>query len=136
MFRFKGKNIQSLIAFTGVVCILSLQFRIVFPFIDYTLNKEYVQKVLCINKSRPQLHCNGKCILSLRIQKAFDEEQTDSTPLPQPVKIKIPSLEIIENTSESFFLLKKPSYTQFLFSEVALSQYVSPPVCPPPQRLA
>lgn len=43
--------------------------------IDYAINKNYVSKNLCVNKSKPQLHCNGKCHLAKKI--AAEEEQSD-----------------------------------------------------------
>ncbi len=30
---------------------------------DYVINKEYYATVLCINKNKPKLECNGKCSL-------------------------------------------------------------------------
>ena len=34
---------------------------------DYELNKEYIAKVLCENRKRPMLHCNGKCQLTKKL---------------------------------------------------------------------
>jgi hypothetical protein len=34
---------------------------------DYELNKDYIAKVLCENKKRPMLHCNGKCQLAKKM---------------------------------------------------------------------
>ena len=28
---------------------------------EYQLNREYIAKNLCVNKSRPKMHCNGRC---------------------------------------------------------------------------
>lgn len=41
------------------------------------LNRDYAARVLCENKARPQLHCNGKCQLSkqLRLQAAREKRQ-------------------------------------------------------------
>ena len=35
------------------------------PVIDYIVNYEYITKVLCINKAKPKLQCNGKVRLGL-----------------------------------------------------------------------
>lgn len=40
--------------------------------VDYEVNKEYIAKVLCENKKRPMLHCNGKCQLAKKL--AAEEE--------------------------------------------------------------
>ena len=44
--------------------------------LDYQLNKEYIAENLCINKAKPQLHCNGKCQLA----KKLAEEESSHKP--------------------------------------------------------
>lgn len=46
---------------------------------DYFLRYDYYSSVLCVNKAKPELKCNGKCHLAL--QKQEDNEQ--NTPLPE-----------------------------------------------------
>jgi hypothetical protein len=43
--------------------------------IDYAINKEYIAKNLCENKSKPLLHCNGKCQMAKKI--AAEENQNN-----------------------------------------------------------
>lgn len=38
----------------------------------YELNKDYVSTVLCVNKDKPQMHCNGKCYLKKQLKKTED----------------------------------------------------------------
>lgn len=133
---YKVKKIQSVIAIIGLICVLSLQFRLVFPYVDYSLHKEYIQKVLCINKSRPELHCNGKCVLAQRIQKELDAENASVPTIPQPVKVKVQPLEIIDKALCVVFLMEKFSIAKFVNPERAVSQYVPAVICPPPQRKA
>ena len=40
---------------------------------DYLINIEYITKVFCVNKEKPQMKCNGKCHLAKELQK--DEEK-------------------------------------------------------------
>ena len=40
----------------------------------YHLNKQYIAKQLCENRSNPQTHCNGQCYLSKQLKKAEDRE--------------------------------------------------------------
>ena len=42
---------------------------------DYWLNKNYVASNLCINKNKPQMHCNGKCYLAKQVAKATRQDQ-------------------------------------------------------------
>ncbi|WP_303309833.1 hypothetical protein [Hymenobacter sp. BT730] len=42
------------------------------------LQRDYVARVLCVNRNKPQMRCNGKCHLAKRL-KAADAAQ------PQPI---------------------------------------------------
>lgn len=45
----------------------------------YNFNKEYYAQQLCVNKDKPQLHCNGHCELSKQLKKAEEGEKHQST---------------------------------------------------------
>jgi len=62
------------------LCVYSLVLlKPLFPFVDYAINKEYISKNLCENRSKPKLNCNGKCHLMKQLKKAGAENQTDGT---------------------------------------------------------
>jgi len=42
--------------------------------LDYQVDKERITELFCVNKARPQLHCNGKCHLAKQLRKAADAE--------------------------------------------------------------
>lgn len=56
--------------------IISLALFILFkPFVPvavYVVNYDYISKVLCINRDRPKMHCNGKCFLKKQMAMASD----------------------------------------------------------------
>ncbi|MBP6730968.1 MAG: hypothetical protein KA149_02855 [Chitinophagales bacterium] len=41
----------------------------------YTLNKKYITENLCVNRSKPKMHCNGHCYLSKQLKKSDEREQ-------------------------------------------------------------
>ena len=45
----------------------------------FKLNREYIAKVLCENRKRPELHCDGKCYLA----KKLKQQQEIDTALQQ-----------------------------------------------------
>lgn len=47
----------------------------VLPVIEYIVNYDYISKVLCVNKDKPMLHCNGKCHLMKELAKASENEK-------------------------------------------------------------
>ena len=58
--------------------------------LDYELRKDYIIKVYCINKDRPELHCDGKCYLTEKIaqSKENDEKQAKNAFLTQVFSIE------------------------------------------------
>lgn len=42
----------------------------------YSINKEYIATILCINKAKPEMHCDGKCYLKKQVEKADDVSKT------------------------------------------------------------
>jgi hypothetical protein len=55
---------------------------------DYFLNKGYIAKVLCVNKNKPKLHCNGKCYLAKKLKE--QEKQEQQSPGTKKIKLEIP----------------------------------------------
>jgi len=40
---------------------------------NYILNKDYIAKVLCVNKDRPEMSCEGKCHLMKQLEADDDQ---------------------------------------------------------------
>jgi len=58
-----------------VIIILLMLFRPVLPVVDYIINHDYIAKELCINRAKPQMHCNGKCQLMKALAKSSENEK-------------------------------------------------------------
>jgi len=54
--------------------------------VDYQLNKAQITAQYCVNKARPQLHCNGKCHLAKQLRKA--EGGDKKAPAEAQAKVK------------------------------------------------
>ncbi len=54
---------------------------------DYFINKSYIARVLCINKAKPETHCNGKCYLAKQLKQ--QEEQDQQAPAPKWEKVDV-----------------------------------------------
>jgi hypothetical protein len=61
------------------------------PVIDYIVNYEYISKVLCVNKAKPKMQCNGKCHLMMELAKASENEK----PLSPDKKVASQESEIL-----------------------------------------
>ena len=49
------------------------------PVVEYIVNYDYISKVLCVNKAKPQMHCNGKCHLMKKLAAASENEKPASS---------------------------------------------------------
>lgn len=68
-----------------------------FYYLSYVVNKaEYVKR--CENKFRPQLNCNGQCLLMKKIKEQEKREQGQSPEMKLAAKVEVLS-------SKSSFLL-------------------------------
>lgn len=64
--------------FTAILilcCSVSLNLSGLFVFAGFEMNQSYIAKELCVNKDKPQLHCNGQCYLMKKLKQAQDKEQ-------------------------------------------------------------
>ena len=64
--------------FTAILilcCSVSLNLSGIFVFAGFEMNQNYIAKELCVNKDKPQMHCNGKCYLMKKLKQAQDKEQ-------------------------------------------------------------
>ncbi|NHM05625.1 hypothetical protein G4D82_00185 [Flavobacterium sp. CYK-4] len=104
------KNLVVLIA-------LALFLKPVFPVMEYVLNYDYITKTLCVNKAKPQMHCNGKCHLMKELAKAAEAEKPLSSDKKDHAKSAI---------EELFFQDITPLTPSFIYSantKVAKTSY-------------
>jgi hypothetical protein len=62
-----------------VIVALALFLKPILPVLDYIINYDYIANVLCENKAKPQLQCNGKCHLMKELAKESENEKPLST---------------------------------------------------------
>lgn len=68
--------------------------------IDFKINQDFIAKVLCINKDKPELKCNGKCHLTKQLKKVEEPEEKQA---PNNTKDK---REIVYFLSHSIFEIR------------------------------
>ncbi len=62
-----------------IILTLVMLLKPILPVIEYLVNYDYISKVLCVNKAKPKLQCNGKCHLTKELAKASENEKPLST---------------------------------------------------------
>ena len=73
------------------IIVLLFFLKPVLPVLEYVLNYEYIATVLCENKEKPELKCNGKCQLMKGLAKVSEEEK----PLAQDKKQVVAESEVL-----------------------------------------
>jgi hypothetical protein len=120
-----------------LILVFAVVLKPIFPLVDYAVNYNYIAKVLCVNKTKPILKCNGKCHLMKELAKAADSESTGEKS-PSSDK-KSSSKQEVETLyfQEVNFLQVNPISTQVLlavcdsycnlYSNIGLSAVFHPP---------
>lgn len=49
--------------------------------VDFTLNRATITARFCVNKARPQLHCDGKCYFAKQLKQQEERENKATSPL-------------------------------------------------------
>jgi mRNA-degrading endonuclease RelE of RelBE toxin-antitoxin system len=88
-------------------------FKPMMPYIEYSLNKKYIAKNLCINKNKPKSHCNGKCYLEKQLKQSSENDDFKDTGNSKKNKTK-DNKEFLLKKSVSFnFNLNKGKTSDF-----------------------
>lgn len=116
-----------------IVASLIMLTKPMWPVVDYVVNYEYIVNVLCENKDKPEMECNGKCHLSKELAKeaGADEKNPFNS---KTSKTEIPQFIISENiiaysfASESELVsIKSVGYKPNLNSSLFTSKILHPP---------
>lgn len=98
----------------------------------YHVNKDYIARVLCENRDKPQLHCDGKCYLAKQLKAQQDREDKETTERVQ----NTPLLQLFCQTNLPFqFRSVLTVLASVEFSVYTFPSYVAPMSGPfhPPQ---
>ena len=58
-----------------LIAMVSSNLSRFFVYAGFEANKAYITATLCINKSRPWMHCNGRCYLAQKIKQTEEKEK-------------------------------------------------------------
>lgn len=109
---------------------MAFSFRAAFVFVDYQMNYELFSQVLCENKDKPELQCNGKCHMMKEMAKTTD----DSSEAGNTVEVvRLHLVEILQDINEILYPVETKGKNVYLATnEKAESLGFTPPT-PPPQ---
>jgi len=119
------------IALFLLVALISTHFSMYMAYAGFTMNRKLIAEKFCINKSRPWLHCDGKCYFMKKIRQAEENEKKQESKdhlnrleisfLQEPFRFSMDELNLISTTKETY-----PAYA-YHYSSRYLSCIFRPP---------
>lgn len=105
---------KRLFAFCLLTALISSCFSRFFALAAFEANQKYIAENLCVNKSRPWLHCNGHCYFMKKVHQAEENEKkeaarnnlsrTEVSFFQEPFQfVFIPSVDLTAGTNSFFF---------------------------------
>jgi hypothetical protein len=77
----------------SILALLIPQLSNSFVIGDYLINQDFYAKVLCVNKSKPELNCNGKCSLMSKLKSNENQPKNNTSLLEKQLEILWVSFE-------------------------------------------
>jgi hypothetical protein len=86
-------------------------------FISFKINQDFIAKNLCENRTKPSLHCDGKCHLMKKLKQVDKEEKKQTS---KTIKEKLEDLYFYNQTNFNVykkldFEVKKQSFFDYKF---------------------
>ena len=99
------RKIVSLFLLIGIVSNCFNQYLLLS---SYTLNKSYISSVLCTNLDKPELHCEGKCFLDIKLKELEQKNKQAQENLKRIIETVAP---VYSNILDPLFELRIKSET-------------------------
>ena len=105
----------------------------IMPLIEYQVNKEYIASVLCENRNKPEMACNGKCYLNKKIEASKNHDSHDhSIPQIDLSKYPVAPIAISSYKVKKIKIFKK----EVFFNLVSLPIKYTSSIFKPPQIIS
>lgn len=95
---------------------------------EFLLNKSYIAKVICVNKEKPKMHCNGKCYLAKQLKQQEKQEQQS----PNPMKEKFDVQPFFLPNDLVFTSIRFTAKLKYHFTKETISSRDPAPIFHPP----
>ncbi len=71
------RSLKQVISILIVIVFLMPSISRLCIMVDFNIHRDYIARVLCINKDKPQSSCNGKCHLKKQLKKVSESSEED-----------------------------------------------------------
>jgi hypothetical protein len=97
---------KQVLAYVLVLTTLAANCTQLFVYAGFEINQKYIAAELCVNRNRPELHCNGKCYLMRKLKQAEQKEKAHESENQRPVLQPGLIVEKLALAAPSFFVTK------------------------------
>ena len=109
-----------------IFAVFAANFSLVFVYVGFKFNQQYIAANLCINRFKPSLHCNGKCYFMRKLKQAEDNDKKQAAKnsssrlemsfIQQPFTISFSEPVIIDALSAGFPVFNYQYTSRYLSS--------------------
>ena len=127
--KLNYKYLRNFLAALLLIVYTLSPFKIYAPYLSYKINYNYISTVLCENKAKSKLQCQGKCYLKKELKKTSEEESKNKSTLKS-----LQQEEYLVSISFYFNSINQKIDSQNVF--FGLKKYISifpEYIAPPPQ---
>lgn len=71
------KQLNSIAGCLLAVTIVLQSLSLLYVQCEFNINQAYIAKVLCVNRDKPQLHCDGKCYLKKEMDRSTEKDSAN-----------------------------------------------------------
>lgn len=103
-FTYISAVLKNLLVISFILLLMQPMFSRLWVLMDFQWRQDYIAVVLCENRDKPDLECNGKCYLAKQLRGV---DMTDDSPKPK---------SRIQEIQEHIFFFYSPIYTLSLTS--------------------
>ena len=89
-FAALGFSVKAFFSYLLILLVLLQTFSREVLVVDFTLNRAIITARFCVNKTRPQLHCDGKCYFA----KQLKQQEERGNKAPNPLKEQVEMLAV------------------------------------------
>ncbi|MCU0404902.1 MAG: hypothetical protein MUE99_10190 [Chitinophagaceae bacterium] len=76
--------------------------------LHYFINKKYIAQNLCENRTRPMLHCDGKCVLAKKLQQQESQQKEQGIYFTEKFEVLSNALGFIQAPLPKSFVISNP----------------------------
>jgi len=102
----------------------------IMPILEYNLNRDYIASVLCENRDKPELACNGKCYLNKKIKESKEHSHDHSLPQIDLSKYPVSPIDYFTCTINKLRIFNADNFSvlEFTTQEYYMSLFKPPQI--------